>query len=306
MTDEPNQTESTGVGSSELSGLISRLEGELAESSGVNATSRKVGTALVVIIGLYLCWVTMQVNRMSDPEELALAAAGAALEATPVLGNHLRSVVVDGAPDIARLASTSVIDMIPAYRQVAEAELTPLIDEVSSVLAQTAVSRMALSLEGDGETPTSEQEALQAAADAALGRLETVLEEAMDEPMEDDGPSPRQTIEASLSQLRVIDRGLRRVARKGGDPQERELILSWLSLIAQQTDVAEASAREEYRVASQRAAGAEAAAEAEAEAAAEAEAPADAEAPAEAAAEAEAPAAAPAAEQAEPEAPAAE
>lgn len=303
MTDEQNQTEASASVSSELSGLIGRLEAELAESSAVNATSRKVGIALVAIIGLYLCWVTMQVNRMSDPEELALAAAGAVMEATPVLGNHLRSVVVDGAPDIARLASTSVIDMIPAYRQVAESELIPLIDEVSSVLAHTAVSRMALSLEGEGETRISKKVALQAAADAALGRLETVLEEAMDEPMEDDGPSPRQTIEASLSQLRVIDRGLQRVAQKGGDPQERELILSWLSLIAQQTEVAEASAGEEYRAESQRAAGAEAAAEAEA-AAAEVEAP--AEAAGKEASPSEAPAAEPAAEQAEPEAPVAE
>jgi len=294
MTDESTNSEvsetasdSSPTSASEMSGLISRLEVDLGESRAANDMSRKVGVALVLIIGLYLSWVTLQVNRMSEPKELALAAAGAAIEATPVIGTHLRTVVVDGAPDIARLASTSVVDMIPVYREAAEAELVPLIDEVSEVLAQTAMSQMAASIEA-GETPISEQQALQAGADAAVARLETVLEEAMDEPTENDGPTPRQTINATLRQLQVLDRGLRKVAQKKGDPKERELILSWLSLIASQTETAEQSAREAYRVQSQRAA--EAAAPAETEAGAETEAAVKGGAPAQDQAPAETPA----------------
>jgi len=270
MTDEStsnevseNPSDSSSNSGPEMSGLVSRLEAELSESRAANDMSRKVGVALVLIIGLYLSWVTLQVNRMSEPDELALAAAGAAIEATPVLGAHLRTVVVEGAPDIARLASTSVVDMIPVYREAAEAELVPLIDEVSDVLAQTALSQMAASIKA-GESPISEQQALQAAADAAVARLETVLEEAMDEPTENDGPSPRQTINATLRQLQVLDRGLRKVAQKKGDAKERELILSWLTLIACETETAEQSALEVYRAESQKAAAAEASAETEA------------------------------------------
>ncbi len=279
MTDSHDSDAVGASADSEMAGLIRRLEGELAESTATTAVSRKVGIALVVIIGLYLCWVTVQVNRLSDPEELALAAAGAAMEATPVLGNHLRSVVVEGAPDLARLATTSVVDMIPAYREVAEAELSPLIDGVSEVLAQTAMSRLSASLEA-GASGGAQSAALQAATDAAVARLEAVLSEAMDEPIENDGPSPRQTIEATLSQLQVIDRGLKRVAQNSGDPIERELILSWLVLISQQSDVAELSAREEYRHQSQRAAAAVAPAATEGQASsAEEAAPAGEEAP---------------------------
>jgi hypothetical protein len=236
-----------------MNALVSRLQSDLTAARAENKKSQKIGIAIVVIITLYLGWVTVQVNRMSDPEGLALAAAGAAVGATPVLGEHLRSVMVDGAPDIARLASSSVVDMIPAYREVAEAELLPLIDEVSGVLAMTATSHLAESMV-TGETSGSEEEALQAGADAAVARLEVVLDEAMDEPTENDGPTPRQSIEGAISQLQLIDRGLKQVASKGGDPRERELILSWLSLIAEQTEVAETAAAESYRVEAQRAA----------------------------------------------------
>ncbi len=240
-------------GSAETKALISRLQSDLTRVRAENDKSQKIGIAIVVIIALYLGWVTVQVNRVSDPEDLALAAAGAAVSATPVVGDHLRSVVVDGAPDIARLATSSVVDMIPAYREVAEAELLPLIDEVSGVLATTAVAHLAESVVA-GETAVSEEEALQAGADAAVARLEVVLAEAMDEPAENGGPTPRESIEGALGQLKLIDRGLKRVASKGGDPRERELILSWLSLIAEQTEVAETAARETYKAEAQRAA----------------------------------------------------
>ena len=260
MADQREEKVDSPSGDAEIEQLVARLQGDLATARTDNAKSLKIGAAIVVIIALYLCWVTVQINKMSDPSELALAAAGAVLSATPVMGEHLRSVVVEGAPDIARLASSSAIDMIPAYRQVAEAELLPLIDEVSDVLATTAMSYLAKSMV-TGETLVSEDEALQAGADAAVGRLEVVLDEAMDEPTENDGPTPRQSIEGALSQLQIIDRGLKQVASKGGDPRERELILSWLSLIAEQTEVAETAARESYRVEAQRAAEAASAAE---------------------------------------------
>ena len=242
-----------GSGNSDLEAVLTRLRAELEQQGSERLRSQRIGLAIVVLVGLYLCWVTVQVNRLSDPEEVALAAAGAAMGATPVLGEHLRTVLVEGAPDIARLASSSVVDMIPAYRQVAEAELMPLVDQVSEVLATVALAHMARSLT-EGTTPSSEQEALQAAADAAVARFEVVLEEALDEPSENGGPTPRESIAEALSQLRIIDRGLKRVASKGGDPRERELILSWLALIAEQSAVAELSARESYRVGAQRAA----------------------------------------------------
>ncbi len=85
---------------------------------------------------------------------------------------------------------------------------------------------------GDPGATYNDDAALDAAAAAAVTSLDTVLDEAMDAPGED-GISPRQTIEGSLTQLRHIDMELARIAKKGGDPAERELLLAWLNVLGQ-------------------------------------------------------------------------
>jgi hypothetical protein len=230
MSDEQNALR-------EVEGL---LDVELAEAKETNQRSLMIGGVFVVLIGGYLFWASSQFSKLLDPEGLALAASGMALDALPDASASLRELVVDGAPDIATAASQAIVDMLPTYRQVMEDEMEPVIDEVANILAVTAVGAMIESVGSENEEAGT-LEALNEGADAVVTRLDTLLEESMD----DDGPTPRDTIEESLGQLQTIDRGLKRIANGGGDPQERELLMAWMNLMSQWNDDANAAAIDE-------------------------------------------------------------
>ena len=207
--------------------LTAELHGERA----ANAKGLKIGGVAVVAVGAYLLWISSVIGQFLDPEGLALAASGFAVDAVPAAAQEIRALVVDGAPDLARLGSQQVIDQIPNYRMALQLEIDPVIDQVCAVLADAAVAKM-VTQTGDPGATYDDDAALDAAAAAAVTSLDTVLNEAMDAPAED-GISPRQTIESSLTQLRHIDVELARIAKKGGDPAERELLLAWLGVLGQ-------------------------------------------------------------------------
>lgn len=230
----------------EIEGL---LQAELESVRATNSRSTMIGGTIAGVIGLYLLWAGNQIGQLLDPEGLGLAAAGVAVEAVPQVGDSIRSVVVRGAPDLATSASQAIVDMIPTYRQLAEDELAPVIDEVSVVLASTAVDSIVSA--ADHEHPEyATQAALQEGADAVVTRLDVVLQEALDSPNDEDGPdgpTPRDAIVASLEQLETIDKGLKRLASGGGDAQERELLVAWLNVVSQFNDDLNLSAEEDYR-----------------------------------------------------------
>ena len=135
---------------------------------------------------------------------------------------------MDSAPDIARTVSTAVVDSVPTYRQVLEAELKPVLGEATLVMAGAAVSTM---LKSERPEDLAEQESLEAAADAVVDRLDRVFEEALHERADLNGPTPAELIDQTVDRLVVVDRGLRRLARGGGDAAERELVLTVLGVI---------------------------------------------------------------------------
>jgi hypothetical protein len=135
--------------------------------------------------------------------------------------------------------------MIPTYRQVMEDELAPIIDEVNSILAVTAVQTMVAAAK-TGEI--DESMAMEEAAAAVVTRLDTLFVEALNEPAEENGPSPQDAIDAALGQLKTIDRGLARHASGRGDANERELLLAWISLLSQVEEDAQTAASESHNV----------------------------------------------------------
>ncbi|MCP4920878.1 MAG: hypothetical protein GY913_28625 [Proteobacteria bacterium] len=230
----------------EIEGL---LQAELEEVRATNSRSTMIGGTIAGIVGLYLLWAGSQIGQLLDPEGLGLAATGVAVEAVPQVGDSIRSVVVRGAPDLATSASQAIVEMIPTYRQLAEDELAPVIDEVAVLLATTAVDSVVAA--ADHEHPEyATQAALQDGASAVVDRLDALLQEALDSPDNSegpDGPTPRDAIVASLEQLETIDKGLARLASGGGDAQERELLVAWLNVVSQFNDDLDASAVETVR-----------------------------------------------------------
>jgi len=230
--------------SDEINKVHAAIEADLAAERAANQKSMIIGGIAALVVGGYLAFLHGQISRFLEPEELALAASGAAVDAAPDVEAQLRVLVVDGAPDIARSLSNSVVEAIPTYRATLEDELKPVVDEVSSVLATTAVNRM---LESEGDAASAQSAGTEEAAEAVVARLDMVLDEAMSEPGEMDGPSPADLIDASVEKLVVVDRGLQRLARGGGDQAERDLVLTLLGAIDQAHAEADVAAADAYR-----------------------------------------------------------
>ena len=149
----------------EIEGLLQK---QLDEVRAANKRTTMIGGVLVLIVAAYLGWAYSQLSKLIDPEGLALAATGLTLEAMPDASAALRGVVVDGAPDIAGAATQALVDMVPAYREVMEQELTPVVDEVTLVLAQATVRSMIKSAKDKTGGNAAEQVAMQAGADAVV------------------------------------------------------------------------------------------------------------------------------------------
>lgn len=226
--------------------LETRLSRDLAELRTHTQRTMMISGVLCLLIGGYLFWASHQLNQLLDPEGLALATTGLAVDAVPEASAALRASVVDGAPELAATASRTIIDAIPAYRQSMQDELRPVVDEVAGVLASAAVGRLVANADNPN-TAYVQQDALQAGADAVVDRVDAMLDQSLDERPEDGGPTPRESIEASLQKLTTIDSGLRNIVKGQGDPRERELLLAWMNLIAQQDEAANQAAAEAWR-----------------------------------------------------------
>lgn len=207
------------------------LAAQLEQERASNKKSMMFSGVAVVIVGGYLIWISSVIGTFLDPEGLALAASGFAVDAVPAASQQVRALVVDGAPELARLGSDQIIAQIPVYREALQQEIDPVIDQVSTVLAEAAVEKMATQA-GDPNAKYQDEAAMEAAAEAAVVSIDGVLAHAMDE-KDADGTTPRMLITGSLSQLKSIDIELQRLAKKGGDPAERELLMAWLGVLGQ-------------------------------------------------------------------------
>lgn len=229
--------------------IESLLEAEVAKEKAANSMTMKVGGGFALFVGCYLGWMTWNVSTLLDPNGLALAASGFAIGAVPEASGEIRKLVIDGAPDLVRMGSDEILGMVPGYRASLEQELYPVIDEVCAVVASAAVTKLKTQA-GDPSATYSSSEALQAGADAAVARVDAILEDAMDLPdVENDNITPRQRIEESLKSLKKIDAQLKIMNKKGGDPAERELLVAWLGLVTSHVEESEVALKEDYKVA---------------------------------------------------------
>ncbi len=226
----------------EIEGL---LAAEVAKETAANGRTMKVGGGFAVFVGAYLLWVTYAISQLLDPTGLAQAASGFAIGAVPEAAKEVRALVVDGAPDLVRAGSDQIIAMVPGYRLMLQEEIDPVFHEVATVLASTAVTELATRA-GDPNAKYTSSDALQAGADAAVARVDAILNDAMELP-DEEGLSPRQHINAALVHLKKIDAQLKIIRGKGGDPRERELLVAWLGVVAQSNEAEEVALVEDYK-----------------------------------------------------------
>ncbi len=92
------------------------LVAELAKEKKSSQISYIVSAVLVVFVILYTSWLGSRIKLILEPEGLALTASGLVIEATPGIGAELEATLADGAPEIARYVSQSIVDAIPTLR----------------------------------------------------------------------------------------------------------------------------------------------------------------------------------------------
>ena len=214
-----------------------RLKAELAELQATNKRSQILYVVLTLLVGGYLSWAYSQLAIIIDPEGMADAATGMAIDRIPVVSQKLQTAIQEAAPDLARTASDNVIEIIPMYRQRLESETKPIIDEVSGIIADAAIKQL---LAASEEEPPSiiKKDMADSAATAVVVELDGILNASLDTP-DEEGRTPRQSIEQSLDKLRSIDKELKMLRAGKGNPKERELLITWISLLTQAQDQAE-------------------------------------------------------------------
>ena len=210
-----------------------RLQQDLEKVQAENQRSLYISGGLFAFIAFYLIWAGSQLNILLDPEGMAEAATGIAIESIPEVSATLTETIKDAAPSVAQQASEQVVDIIPMYREKVENEIKPIIDEVSGILAETSVHSVMASMEKVQNENTVKNIAVQKASENVIEQLDLVLKDALAQPGED-GTTPAESIEAALTELRSIDRELKKIKSGRGDSQERELLMTWLNIVSQQ------------------------------------------------------------------------
>ncbi len=212
-------------------GIEGLLLQELQKEQKATRLSYIVSAVLVIFVLLYTAWLGSRITLLLDPEGLALSASGLVLEATPDVGADLEATLVDGAPELARSVSQSIVDAIPTFRVYVEEQLGPVIDTTAEEMAAAAVAKLSERVANHEMVEGQETAEL---ANAIVEEFEAGLDMALDEP-DEEGETPRQRIEASLESLEKIDRELKIIARgrslSGTQQQERDLLMAWLQMI---------------------------------------------------------------------------
>ena len=192
-----------------------------------------IGGGLLGIILLYLIWASSQINVLLDPEGMAEAATGLAIENIPQISQNLSTTIKEAAPRVAQQTSSEILELVPMYRSNLEGEIMPIIDEVSAILAEVSVQSALQSIDKTQSLSSMKQEAAEAAAAAVMVQLDAVLIEALEQ-KGDDGVTPQDSINTSLSELKRLDVELRKLQTGKGDPQERELLITWINILSQE------------------------------------------------------------------------
>ena len=210
-----------------------RLEEELNELRAENKRGLFVSGTLLGVIAIYLLWATSQLNILLDPEGMAEAATGVAVESIPEVSKSLTLSIKEGAPAIAQQTSGELLELVPMYRNQLEGEIKPVIDEVAAILADSSIQSAIASIDKAQGSDILKQEAAAAATDAVIAELDGILIEALVQKNEE-GTTPQESIDAALSGLRGIDKELKKMSKGGGNAQERELLLTWINIVSQE------------------------------------------------------------------------
>ena len=180
----------------------------------------------MILVAIYMVWAGAQLKVAFRPEAVADAATGVARDAIPQAAEGLELMLEDGAADIAESFGASVVDSLPGYRKVLIQDIEPAMESLSELISERIFKEI---LETPTEAYASAKEgpARTRALDAMLADLDQRLAVTL-------GNQDAETrIAQALLLTKQTNRALRKRAEGRQEGHDHELLLMWLSVIAE-------------------------------------------------------------------------
>ena len=176
-----------------------------------------------------MVWAGGLLKTAFRPEAVADAATGVAEKAIPQAAESLELMLEDGAYDIVDGFGQHVLTGLPSYRESLVSDLIEAKAQISAVLAEQVVQEflsLDVSLLAAAENPVNRGRIL----DEILMGLDRNLAASM---MTE---SRQSELKLSLETAALSHSALQQMALGRQPNHDREILLSWLSVIAQSTE----------------------------------------------------------------------
>ena len=211
----------------ELQGLSQVLEAQVERLRAKNRRAILSSSLFIILVAIYMVWAGGALKTAFRPEAVADAATGVAEKAIPQAAESLELMLEDGAYDVVDRFGERVLVTLPAYREALVEDLEAAKKAVADLLAARVVEAV-LALESSQQANGGDP-----APDRNLDNLLLKLDQRLAASVSDESLMQLKTSAggASLSRSALEQMALGRQPR-----HDREILLSWLSMIAERTD----------------------------------------------------------------------
>jgi hypothetical protein len=206
--------------------LAEILDQETQKLMAQNRRAVLTSALFIILVAIYMVWAGGRLRVAFHPEAVADAATGVAQNAIPQAAEGLQLMLEDGAADIAESFGESLLTVLPGYREDLVEDLGGAMDSLSDLLADRLFETLL-------KTPTQVYFETEEGPDRVLvldamlldldQRLAIAIEDA----------AAQEQIAQALLQPKRTNRALRKRAQGRQEDHDRELLLMWLSVIAE-------------------------------------------------------------------------
>ena len=227
--EEEDQGPSAAELEKELQGLSQSLEAQVERLMAKNRRAILSSSLFIILVAIYMVWAGGALKTAFRPEAVADAATGVAEQAIPQAAESLELMLEDGAYDVVDRFGDQVLMGLPAYREALIEDSRIAKQQASDLLATRVVNALL-----DMEALAPHQESGSNEQPESLDRLLLKLDQALAASVEDElskSEFAKAGEAASMSQSAIRQMSL------GRQPShDREILLSWLSVIAERTE----------------------------------------------------------------------
>ena len=227
--EEEEQGPSAAELEKELKGLSQSLEAQVERLMAQNRRAILSSSLFIILVAIYMVWAGGALKTAFRPEAVADAATGVAEQAIPQAAESLELMLEDGAYDVVDRFGEQVLMRLPVYREALVEDTKSAKSQAADLLANRVVNAL---LDIEALAPSTESGSLDQpeSMDTLLLKLDQALAASVsDESSQSQMETARGTAAVAQAALETMALG-----RKASD--DREILLSWLSVIAERTE----------------------------------------------------------------------